>query len=52
VDIGEENNIFLLLANAEMFFDSALAYEVPVLEVLAGGLPEAGEDSDGPRGDR
>jgi hypothetical protein len=42
------------LANAELFFNSALAYEVPVLQVFARSLlaeatvPEEGEDTEDP----
>jgi hypothetical protein len=51
VRIGEEKNIFPLLGNAELFFNSALTCEVPVLGVFARSLlaeatvPEDGEDS-------
>lgn len=54
VRVGEEKNIFPLLGNAELFFNSALAYEVPVLQVFARSLlaeatvPEEGEDSEDP----
>ncbi|OHT16957.1 Phosphoribulokinase [Tritrichomonas foetus] len=47
---GEENNIFPYQANAELWFNSALVYELPVLAIYAKGLlaeasiPEPHED--------
>ena len=35
---GEENNIFPYQSNAELFFNSALVYELPVLSIFARGL--------------
>ena len=49
---GEEKNIFPHQANAELFFNSALVYELPVLSIFGKALlseatvPEAGEDPD------
>jgi uridine kinase len=54
VRIGETKNIFPLLNNAELFFNSALAYELPVLAVSARSLlaeatvPEDTEDPNDP----
>jgi uridine kinase len=50
IRVGETKNIFPLLNNAELFFNSALAYELPVLTVSAHSLlseatvPENSED--------
>lgn len=47
---GEENNIFPYQENAELWFNSALVYELPILAMFAKGLlaeasvPEMGED--------
>ncbi|KAH0806440.1 Phosphoribulokinase / Uridine kinase family protein [Histomonas meleagridis] len=52
---GEENNIFPFQANAELFFNSALVYELPVLSIYARGLlaeasiPGPDEDPDDPQ---
>jgi uridine kinase len=51
---GEEMNIFPFQVNAELFFNSALVYELPVLAIFAramlaeASLPEEGEDPDSP----
>ena len=51
---GEEKNIFPYQANAELFFNSALVYELPVLSIYGKGLlseatlPEEGEDPNSP----
>ena len=50
VRVGEEKNIFPYQANAELFFNSSLVYELPVLSIFARSLlaeatvPEDGED--------
>lgn len=50
VRIGEEKNIFPYQGNAEMFFNSSLVYELPVLSIYARSLlaeatvPAADED--------
>jgi uridine kinase len=50
VRIGEEKNIFPYQQNAELFFNSSLVYELPVLAVMGkallaeGTIPEKGED--------
>ncbi|KAH0794852.1 Phosphoribulokinase / Uridine kinase family protein [Histomonas meleagridis] len=52
VRVGEERNIFPFQGNAELFFNSALVYELPVLSVYGKALlaeatiPEKGEDPD------
>lgn len=54
VRIGEEKNIFPYQNNAQMFFNSSLVYELPVLSIFARGLlseatvPEEGEDLNDP----
>lgn len=54
VRIGEEQNIFPYQGNAEMFFNSSLVYELPVLSIFARSLlaeatlPEENEDPDDP----
>jgi len=54
VRMGEENNIFPYQGNAELFFNSALVYELPVLSVQGKALlaeatvPEADEDPESP----
>ena len=51
---GEEMNIFPYQENAEMFFNSSLIYELPVLSIYGKGLlaeatlPEKGEDPNTP----
>ncbi|EAY16520.1 Phosphoribulokinase / Uridine kinase family protein [Trichomonas vaginalis G3] len=51
---GEEINIFPYQMNAELFFNSALVYELPVLSIYGKGLlseatlPEPGEDPNSP----
>jgi uridine kinase len=55
VRVGEEKNIFPYQQNAELFFNSSLVYELPVLAVVGKGLladaslPEPGEDPDSPQ---
>ena len=52
---GEERNIFPYQANAELFFNSALVYELPVLAIFGKGLlaeasmPGPDEDPNSPR---
>ena len=52
---GEERNIFPYQANAELFFNSALVYELPVLAIFGKGLlaeasmPGPNEDPNSPR---
>ena len=54
VRMGEEKNIFPYQGNAEMFFNSSLVYELPVLSVFARVLlceattPDPGEDPNTP----
>lgn len=54
VRVGEEKNIFPYQSNAELFFNSSLVYELPVLSIPARGLlaeatvPEDGEDPKDP----
>lgn len=54
VRIGEEQNIFPYQGNAEMFFNSSLVYELPVLSIFARSLlaeatmPEENEDPEDP----
>lgn len=51
---GEEINIYPYQSNAELFFNSALVYELPVLSIYGKGLlseatlPEPGEDPNSP----
>jgi uridine kinase len=51
---GEEKNIFPYQANAELFFNSALVYELPVLSIYGKGLlseatlPDSNEDPNSP----
>jgi uridine kinase len=55
VRIGEEKHIFPYQQNAELFFNSSLVYELPVLSIYGKGLlaeatvPEKGEDPDSPQ---
>ncbi|OHT12831.1 Phosphoribulokinase [Tritrichomonas foetus] len=54
VRLGEERNIFPFQGNAELFFNSALVYELPVLSIMGKALlaeatiPEPEEDPDSP----
>ncbi|OHS99614.1 Phosphoribulokinase [Tritrichomonas foetus] len=54
VRMGEEKNIFPYQGNAEMFFNSSLVYELPVLSIFARSLlaeatvPEEDEDPNDP----
>lgn len=54
VRVGEEKNIFPYQCNAEMFFNSSLVYELPVLSIFARSLlseatvPEEDEDPKDP----
>jgi uridine kinase len=54
VRMGEEKNIFPFQGNAELFFNSSLVYELPVLSVQGKALlaeatiPEEGEDPNSP----
>lgn len=54
VRIGEERNIFPYQGNAELFFNSALVYELPVLSIMGKALlaeatvPERDEDPNDP----
>ena len=55
VRVGEERNIFPFQGNAELFFNSALVYELPVLSVYGKALlaeatiPEKDEDPESPQ---
>ncbi|OHT11559.1 Phosphoribulokinase [Tritrichomonas foetus] len=55
VRVGEERNIFPFQENAELFFNSALVYELPVYTIMGKALlaeatiPEPGEDPEDPR---
>lgn len=54
VRVGEEKNIFPYQDNADMFFNSSLVYELPVLSIFArtllaeAAVPDEGEDPNDP----